>query len=48
MEEKYSEDIGEQVISKLKELNEILRKIMEKKHAKKCAHSPVIRNAPIN
>jgi len=42
MEEKYSEDIGEEIISKLKELNLILEKIIqERKYAQECpsAHS---------
>jgi hypothetical protein len=42
MEEKISYDIGEEIISKLKELNLILQKIkQEKKNAKECpfAHS---------
>jgi len=37
MNEKYSEDLGEQVISMLKELNLILEKLkQERKNAKEC------------
>ena len=36
METKLSYDIGEEIISKLKELNLILEKIMGERHGKKC------------
>ncbi|MEI7719108.1 MAG: hypothetical protein WCI72_04525 [archaeon] len=45
METKISQDIGEEIISKLKELNLILEKIMqEKKNAKECPHTFSCRN----
>jgi len=40
MKEKITEDIGEEIISRLKELNKILEKIMlEVKNGKKCSSS---------
>jgi hypothetical protein len=45
MEEKYSKDIGEQIISKLKELTLILEKIkQERENAKECPFAHSCRN----
>ena len=41
----YSEDIGEQIISKLRELNIILEKLkQERKNAKECPFASSCRN----
>jgi len=44
MENEITEDIGEEIIVKLKELNEILREIVRRRHEKECANPPCIRN----
>jgi hypothetical protein len=40
MENEIAEDIGEEIIAKLKELNKILREIVEGKHEKECTNPP--------
>ncbi|MCK5449729.1 hypothetical protein KAI32_02590 [Candidatus Pacearchaeota archaeon] len=42
--ENISEDIGEEIIAKLKELNEILREIIRRSHEKECTNPSSIRN----
>ena len=45
METGYSQDIGEEIISKLKEINLILEKLMEeKRNGKKCPFALSCRN----
>lgn len=45
MENKVSEDIGEEIISRLKELIRILElKVKEKQNGEKCPNSPFNRN----
>lgn len=45
MENKYDKDIGEEIISRLKELNLILEKIMkERENGKKCPSAYSCRN----
>lgn len=44
-EEIFSEDIGEQIIFKLKEINEILREILRRRNEEECANSSCIRNS---
>ncbi len=45
MKEKIAEDIGEEIISKLKELNELLRDIVRRRHEKECTNTSCIRNS---
>ncbi len=45
METEITEDIGEEIIAKLKELNEILREIIQRRHEKECTDSSCIRNS---
>ena len=44
METEITEDIGEEIIIKLKELNEILREIIRRKHEKERADPSCIGN----
>ena len=44
MEENYSKDIGEEIISKLKELNIILEKIVKERNVKEFPHTHSSRN----
>lgn len=46
MENEISEDIGEEIIAKLKKLNKILKEIVGRKHEKECTNSSCIRNLP--
>ena len=38
METEIAEDIGEEIIAKLKELNEILREIIRRRNEKECTN----------
>lgn len=40
MEEEISYDIGEEIIAKLKELNEIFERIMRQNNEKECTGAP--------
>ena len=42
MENRITEDIGEKIIMKLKELNKILREIVEGKREKECTNPSCI------
>lgn len=44
MESGITKDIGEEIIAKLKELNKILREIVERKHEEECTNPSCIRN----
>ena len=44
MEIEITEDIGEEIIAKLKELNEILRELIRIKYEKECTDPSYIRN----
>ncbi|MCK4997120.1 hypothetical protein KAS08_02345 [Candidatus Pacearchaeota archaeon] len=44
MEGKISEDIGDEIIIKLKEINKILKNILRRNNAKECTNSSCIRN----
>ncbi|MCD4771665.1 hypothetical protein K8R30_04615 [archaeon] len=46
MENEISEDIGEEIIAKLKELNKILREIIGGKYEEECTNPSCIRNLP--
>ncbi|MFH1238394.1 MAG: hypothetical protein V1491_03070 [archaeon] len=44
METEITEDIGEEIIAKLRELNEILREIIRRRHEKECTNPSCIGN----
>ena len=44
MENNYSEDIGEEIISRLKELNNILEKMMRNRYERERPHTPSVGN----
>ncbi|MBS3087274.1 hypothetical protein J4226_01655 [Candidatus Pacearchaeota archaeon] len=46
MENEIAEDVGEEIIAKLRELNKILREIVESIHEKERANTSCIRNLP--